>query len=84
MEEDEIAEAYEDYLGKESDGLLLASLGIAMNIKRTKGNFGNKGVFEDYEREHLIRMIQNIDYTGKLNSGFEDARKKLVTNDGCG
>lgn len=79
--EDEIAGVYEDYLEKESDGSLLATLGIALNKER--GNSYAK-IFEDYERTQLISMIQNIDWTGKLDTGFEDLRKNISTNDSCG
>lgn len=79
--EDEIAGVYEDYLEQKSDGILLATLGIALNKERGDSN---KEVFEDCERTQLIDMIQNIDFTGKYDPEFEDLRKSISTNNGCG
>lgn len=68
--EDDISDAYEDYLNKQNDTYLVCM------VARLLRPHGNK--LEDYEREHLIRMIQNLDYTGKDNPEFEDARKEIT------
>ena len=75
--EEEIADVYEDYLGNENDEHLIVTL------HKLKDQI-IKQRLEDYEREHLIRIIQNVDWTGKLDTGFEDLRKSISTNDGCG
>ncbi len=74
--ESEIAGVYEGFLEKQSNNYLAGRLTIlaktvALNL-------------EDYERTQLISIIQNVDWTGKLDGGFEDLRKSISTNDGCG
>lgn len=80
--EDEIAGVYKDYLEGESDNSLLAILAgvlISENLVRKEGV-----ILKDYSRTQLIIMIQNIDNTGKYDSGFEDLRRNISTNDSCG
>lgn len=79
--EDEIAGAYEDYLNNRKDyGLVSRLFGLIENKD------GKVAVIklEDYEREHLIRMICNTDFTGEHDIAFEDLRKNVSTNDSCG
>lgn len=78
--EEEIAGVYEGYLEKESDGILLATLGIVLTKERMK----KEKVLCEYERTQLISMIQNLDWTGRYDTGFEDLRKSVSTNDSCG
>lgn len=79
--EDEIAEVYEDYLEKQDNLYLLSQL--LQSYKIEKENVGYCRL-EDCEHVQLISMIQNIDNTGKLDCGFEDLRKSVSTNNGCG
>lgn len=70
--EEEIAGVYEDFLGNRGDMFLVNTLKKLVDAD---------GHLEDYEREHLIQMILNIDWTGKYDSEFEDQRKDLVDGD---
>ena len=70
MSEDDISDAYEDYLEKETSAGLVSKLLLLMK----------KGTLCGYEKTHIISMIQNIDYSGEHDTGFEDERKKLINN----
>ena len=73
--EDEISDAYEDNLEKETDKHLVSQLLKLIDVKL--GDIGDSKLC-GYERTQLIAMIQNIDYTGKLDCGFEDVRKEIT------
>lgn len=78
--EEDIAGVYEDFLDKQGDMYLIGRL---QKLLEAVGK-STSPKLEDYERERLIRIIQNIDWTGKLDCGFEDLRKSISTNDSCG
>ncbi len=81
MNEDDIADVYEDYLGQQNDKYL--SFQVVFALDRILKPMCNHKL-EDYEREQLTRMIQNLDNTGRYDPGFEDLRKSVSTNDSCG
>lgn len=86
--EEEITDVYEDYLDKQDDVYLLSQLLQSYKFKleeiKNKVKDVPKYSLCDYERTQLISIIQNIDWTGELDSGFEDLRKSVSTNDSCG
>lgn len=80
VSEDEIADVYENHLNQKSDYYLAQRISRMLEA----GEKPDHAKIEDYEREHLISMILNLDWTGKLDPGFEDLRKSVSTNDSCG
>ncbi len=81
MNEDDLSDVYDGYLERKHDKHLVSQL--LKLIDEKPGDIGTAKL-EDYERNQLINMIQNIDYTGKLDCTFEDTRKNLTSNESCG
>ncbi len=71
--EEQIAIVYEDYLDQQSDIGLANIFYDAMN-RLTDKNFMVRNFVR---KEEFIDIITELDYTGKLDAGFEDTRKEI-------